>query len=257
MKYAEELKLGRFLAAATRREILKHYHRDLRVEYKADNSPVTIADKNAEELLRTYFEKETPDYGITGEEFGKKAGTSGREWVVDPIDGTKAFIHGVPLFGTLIALMDEGRPVLGLMDFPALDILVHAVKGESACVNDQACRVSTTETIEEAFLVDGSAKRVAAEGYGEAWNALIRKARLHRGWGDCYGYFLVATGKADVMFDPVVNAWDVAAVAIVLREAGGKFTDVKGGESVQGGSGLGSNGKLHGDVLASLNRSAA
>jgi len=172
--------------------------------------------------------------------------------VIDPIDGTKAFIHKTPLFGTLIALLEKGEPVLGIIDLPILGERVYATKGGGAFHNGKPCRVSSISTVEDALLLDGSITTMEKLGYGPAWANLRRKARLHRGWGDCYGHFMVATGAAEVMADPVVEIWDVAPMGVILPEAGGCFTSIKGQPGIRERSGLSTNGFLHDTVLKAL-----
>jgi histidinol-phosphatase len=251
--FAEELEFALSLADESRRILRGHFGSQMKVEWKGDSTPVTRADRETEEFLRERMSRVTPEYGVIGEEFGSEPGSSGRQWVVDPIDGTKAFIHGVPLFGTLIALLDNGKPVLGLIDLPALEERIWARIGGGCFRNGTPCRVSSVASVEEALLLDGSATTMERLGYGETWGALRRKARLHRGWGDCYGHFLVATGGAEVMADPVVEIWDIAPMAVLLPEAGGRFTSLSGSESILERSGLSSNGLLHDAVVRALN----
>ncbi len=250
--YREELEFALSLADESRGILRGHFGSQMKVEWKGDQTPVTLADRATEEAMRTRMTRETPAYGIIGEEFGNEPGTSGLEWVVDPIDGTKAFIHGVPLFGTLIALLDQGEPVLGIIDLPALGERVWATRGGGAFRNGAPCRVSTVSSLDEALLLDGSATTMERLGYGPAWAELRRQARLHRGWGDCYGHFLVATGAAEIMADPLVEIWDIAPMATILPEAGGRFTSFGGATSVRDRSGFSSNGLLHQTVLQAL-----
>jgi myo-inositol-1(or 4)-monophosphatase len=260
--YRGELEFALSLADDSRRILRGHFGSPLsgmRVEWKGDNTPVTLADRATEEALRGRMQRETPGYGILGEEFGHEPGSTGgatgREWVIDPLDGTKAFIHGVPLFGTLIALLEGGVPVLGLIDLPALGERVWATRGGGCFRNGSPCRVSEVSRLDEALLLDGSATTMERLGHGEAWGELRRKARLHRGWGDCYGHFLVATGAAEVMADPLVEIWDIAPMAVILPEAGGRFTSFQGREGRDGvldRSGLSTNGLLHEEVLREL-----
>jgi myo-inositol-1(or 4)-monophosphatase len=247
--YREELEFALSMAEDSRRILRSHFGSQMKVEWKGDDTPVTLADRATEEALRARMAATTPGYGVIGEEFGHAPGASGREWVVDPIDGTKAFIHGVPLFGTLIALLDEGAPVLGLIDLPALGETVWAVKGGGCFRNGTPCRVSTVAQVEEALLLDGSTTTMERLGHGPAWAGLRRRARLHRGWGDCYGHFLVATGAAEVMADPVVEVWDIAPMAVILPEAGGRFTSLLGRDGVTHRSGLSTNGLLHEEIV--------
>ncbi len=250
--YAEELQLALKIASEAGDEIMRHFGAGLAVETKADSSPVTLADRRAEELIRAGFARYTPDYGIIGEEFGTQIGSATREWVIDPIDGTKSFIAEVPLFGTLIALLEDGHPIVGLIALPALQQTLYATLGGGAFVNGRPCRVSRVSRIEDSLLLDGCITTVESQGYGEAWGSLRRRARVHRGWGDCYGHYLVATGRAEVMVDTVVSVWDVAPLGVILPEAGGRFTALDGSETVTGNSGVSSNGLLHAEVLATL-----
>lgn len=250
--YRAELEFALSLADESRRILRGHFRpggSGLAVDWKGDNTPVTLADRSVEETLRGRMLKETPGYGIWGEEFGRETGSTGREWVIDPLDGTKAFIHGVPLFGTLIALLDQGTPVLGLIDLPVLGERVWATRGGGAFRNGQPCRVSAVSRLEEALLLDGSITTMERLGHGPAWAGLRRRARLHRGWGDCYGHFLVAVGAAEVMADPIVEAWDIAPMAVILPEAGGRCTAFSGGDGIAERSGISSNGLLHDEVV--------
>ncbi len=242
--FKDELKLAVYMADRAKKLILKHFQGNFKVEWKRDNTPVTIADKTAEEFMRTCMLKETPDYGIIGEEFGKQSGKSGRQWVIDPIDGTKAFIHGVPLFGTLLALLEDGEPVLGLVDLPALGHRVLASKGGGAKVDGKKCMVSRVTNLSEALVLCGSENTMETQGYGKPWATIRQKAGLARGWGDCYGHFLVATGKAELMVDPVVEIWDIAPFGIIIPEAGGVFSSIQGKPGIHERSGISCNAAL-------------
>ncbi|HKP96669.1 MAG TPA: inositol monophosphatase family protein [Fibrobacteria bacterium] len=252
--YREETELALRMAGEARKIILSYFQTGLQVETKGDNSPVTIADRKSEEALRALMEKHTPGYGIIGEEFGTQAGKADREWVVDPIDGTKAFIHGVPLFGTLIALLESGKPVVGVIALPALGHVMHASLGAGCHLDGRPCRVSAMERLEDSLLLDGSASTMERLGHGPAWAALRARAKLHRGWGDCYGHFLVAAGRAEAMVDPIVSVWDVAPMAIILPEAGGRFTAFSGNESITENSGISTNGLIHGEILKGMGK---
>ena len=252
--YREETELALRMAEAAGKIILGYFQTSLQVETKQDNSPVTIADRKSEEALRELMEKHTPGYGIVGEEFGSQPGQSDREWVVDPIDGTKAFIHGVPLFGTLLALVEKGKPVVGLISLPALKHVLVASSGGGCALDGRPCRVSSVGSVEDALLLDGSVSTMERLGYGKSWAALRAKARLHRGWGDCYGHFLVATGRAEAMVDPIVSVWDVAPMSVIMAEAGGRFSAFSGRDSFTEGSGISSNGLVHAEILAGMKR---
>ncbi|MEO7424808.1 MAG: inositol monophosphatase family protein [Fibrobacteria bacterium] len=250
--YREETELALHMAAEAKKIILAYFQTGLQVESKSDNSPVTIADRKSEEAIRAIMDKHTPGYGIIGEEFGTRTGTSDREWVIDPIDGTKAFIHGVPLFGTLLALLEKGKPVVGVIALPALGHVLHASLGEGASLDGMPCRVSAVGSIEDALLLDGSIGTMERLGHGPAWAAMRARAKLHRGWGDCYGHFLVATGRAEAMVDPIVSIWDIAPMAIILPEAGGRFTSLAGSDSITENSGISSNGRVHEEIVRGM-----
>ena len=172
--------------------------------------------------------------------------------MIDPIDGTKAFIHGVPLFGTLLALCEDGQPVVGVVVLPALGNTLSAARGLGATLDGRPCRVSRVPRLEEAFLLDGSITTMERQGHAAAWLALRNRVKLHRGWGDCYGHFLVSTGRAEAMIDPSVSIWDIAPFAVILPEAGGRFSSLSGAASITEKSGVSSNGKIHGDILEAL-----
>jgi len=210
-------------------EILGHWKTSLSVEWKADATPVTIADKKAEELVRNFAQKETPEFGFIGEEFGGEKPEAEYQWVLDPIDGTKSFIYGVPLFGTLIAILRKGTPIAGLIQLPALNSKMWATEGGGAFADDgRAVRVSDTPQLKNSLVLSGTINTIESKGYGE-WFANLRKnAKLYRGWGDCFGYYQVACGKAEIMIDPVVSLWDIAPYPLIFAEAGGAFSTLKG-----------------------------
>jgi histidinol-phosphatase len=247
------------LAQASGRLILDYYRRGLdgagpAVLQKADLTPVTAADREAEALMRDMIARRYPQHRVVGEE-GGSSGPAGaaRQWVLDPIDGTKAFIHGVPLFGTLIALLDEGRPLLGVINLVATGELMIGAQGRPTTVNGRPVRVRETARLEEATLLFTEAARLHRLGHGAAFLELQRRVRLARGWGDCYGHFLVAAGRADIMLDPEMNLWDIAALKPCVEGAGGRLSELSGAEPPLGTSALSSNGLLHEAVLAVLN----
>ncbi len=229
---------------------------DLAVELKTDLSPVTVADRQAEQLLRKRINERFPADGILGEEFGEQAGSSGYRWILDPIDGTKSFIHGVPLYGTLVGVEFEGRGVLGVIEIPALDERVYAALGTGAWYERSSqprrpARCSRTSTLSKS-LVCTSECRFPTATRQQAFARLCEASRLNRTWGDCYGYLLVATGRAEVMVDPLMNVWDAAAIQPVIAEAGGTFTDWQGRETIYSGEGIATNGPLLDEVLSNL-----
>jgi histidinol phosphatase-like enzyme (inositol monophosphatase family) len=232
---------------------------DLVVDEKSDRSPVTEADRAAEALLRDRLLTAFPRDSFLGEETGSATGTSGFEWVVDPIDGTKSFIRGVPLYATLVGCRHEGRGVLGVIAIPALDELVYAAVGGGAwhvvgATAARPARVSSRRRLADGLLCTSDftsfARRADGRGRGaEARRRLEESCLLARTWGDGYGYLLVATGRAEVMIDPLMNAWDAAAVETVVTEAGGRFTDWEGRPRIDSGDGLASNGIVHDEAL--------
>ncbi len=222
---------------------------ELQIDTKADDTPVTEADRGAERLLREVLEAAFPDDGIVGEEEGPKGSTSGRTWIVDPIDGTKAFTHGVPLYSTLLAAADEHGPLLGVICLPALPEVVWAGRGLGCFLDGVPCRVSDHGAVEGAY-VTASALGNWPTGALDATHAAGAHVRT---WGDAYGYALVATGRVEAMVDHQAAVWDVAPMVTIIPEAGGRFTDLAGEVTATGGSGLATNGRLHDDVLALLN----
>lgn len=234
---------------------MRHFQdRDLNVERKADASPVTVADRNAEKHLRQEIARRYPRDGIVGEEFGIAEGSSGYRWILDPIDGTNSFIHGVPLFGTLIGMEFEGQTALGIIHFPALNEMVFAAAGHGAwharSGGDVArCYVATRKTLAESLCCTSGIQYFIKRGAVGIIDELTRRCRLSRTWGDCYGYMLIATGRADIMIDPVMNLWDCAALKPVIEEAGGAFTDWRGVPRIDGGEALATNQELLPQVL--------
>jgi histidinol-phosphatase len=228
---------------------------DLAVELKSDASPVTIADRQAEELLRRRIAEKFPDDAILGEEFGEQLGTSGYRWILDPIDGTKSFVHGVPLYGTLVAVEHGERSVIGVIYMPALDEGVHAAVGLGAWhvrsnATPQPARVSNVATLRESLLLSSEIR--FPEPRQQALLDLVQSTRINRTWGDCYGYLLVATGRAEVMLDPIMALWDVACLQPILEEAGGTLTDWQGNSTIYSAEAIATNGKVLKEVLKTV-----
>lgn len=234
-------------------EIIKGYFRtSIKVSSKPDSSPVTIADKKAEELMREEIMKEFPDHGIIGEEFGKHNPNSDYQWVLDPIDGTKSFICGAVTFGTLIALTHKGQPVLGVINQPVLNEFL--VGDNNTCeLNGQKVSVRNIKKLSDTVLLTTDHLNIGKYYSQEKFNELIKKVKIYRNWGDCYGYYLVATGYADVMIDPIMNIWDSMALIPVINGAGGTITDYKGGDPVKGNSIIASSPAIHDEIIKSLN----
>ena len=224
--------------------ILQHYRsQTLGVESKADDSPVTVADRGAERLIRDRLNELFPDDGILGEEFGDIEGKNGYRWILDPIDGTKPFIYGVPLFGTLIGVEFEGRMVAGVCRLPAMNEVIYASEGSGAWwkigdADPVEARASSESSLSNARLMFTEPTHDIRCGRGDVLPGLLRKVRIARGWGDCFGHMMVATGRADVAVDPEMSPWDIAALIPILRESGGSCTDWNGEESVTTGDGV-------------------
>lgn len=239
---------------------LRYFRRDdLAVEWKRDASPVTIADREAEQALRRHIHAAFPGDGILGEELGEHPGSSGYRWILDPIDGTQSFIHGVPLYGTLIGLEHEMRSVLGVINLPALKECVWAAVGMGATYlregrEPRKVHVSTCERLADGLLLTSDFAGYHKTGREHALSELTRTARRARTWGDCYGYLLVATGRAEAMIDPIMNVWDTAALQPILEEAGGTFTDWQGRPTIHGGEAVATNGHVREEVLAVTRR---
>jgi histidinol phosphatase-like enzyme (inositol monophosphatase family) len=221
---------------------------DFAVEVVAVAGELTPADRAAERLVRERIAARFPDDGVLGEEEPELPGRSGRRWIVDPIDGTKAFTRGVPLYSTLLALHDHDGPALGVIGLPALGQAVYAGRGLGCWSGGRPARVSETSTLDGAYLT--------TSGYSH-WSDDALLAVKHAGcelrtWGDGYGYALVATGRVDAMVDPAVDLYDVAAMPVILAEAGGRFTSLDGRDDAGGGSGVATNGRVHDELLGLL-----
>jgi histidinol phosphatase-like enzyme (inositol monophosphatase family) len=231
---------------------LRYFRGALAVETKSDGSPVTIADREAEDRTRAWIERRFPDDGILGEEHGAVRPGARRRWFIDPIDGTKSFVRGVPLWGSLIAVADGDEVLAGAMYCPAVKEIVAAARGCGAWWNGARCAVSTTDRLSDATVLTTDSRFPASDNRRAAWGALAAEAAVSRTWGDCYGYLLVATGRAEAMVDDEVSPWDAAALQPIIAEAGGVFTDWNGASTAFGGDAIASNGLLAERVRAVL-----
>ena len=232
--------------------IRKHFRSPgLRVEVKADQTPVTDADRGAEELLRKRILARFPDHGILAEELGSERLDAEYVWVLDPIDGTKSFVSGVPLFGTLIGVLHRGQPIVGAIHQPIQRQLCLG-DNRTTTLNGAPARVRPTTHLADAVLLTSDVTSAAQYQDGAAWDRLVAQARWVRTWGDCYGYLLVATGQADVMADPIMNPWDLLPLIPVIRGAGGTITDWQGNDAVRGTSSIAANPTLHAQVIERL-----
>ncbi|MEX2174283.1 MAG: histidinol-phosphatase [Pirellulaceae bacterium] len=252
----DRLQIAWEAAVEAGRLTLEYFQRDnYTVERKDDRSPVTVADRSAEQLLRERIAAAFPSDGILGEELGRTNGSSDYNWILDPIDGTKSFISGVPLYGTLVAVEHQGRAIVGAVYLPGLDEGVYASAGEGAWhvrgeSVPQRASVSKKPRLADGLLVTSQVDTFAKRGARGAYDRLEQAASIARTWGDCYGYLLVATGRAEVMVDPLLNVWDAAAVQPIIEEAGGTFTDWQGSATIHAGEAIATNGRVLEEVLA-------
>lgn len=226
------------------RVTLAHFQTGIAPESKADGTPVTVADREAERLVRDLIERRFAADSILGEELGETRPGAARRWIVDPIDGTKSFVQGVPLFGVLLALEEDGDAVLGVLHFPALGETVYAARGEGCWWDGRRARVSDVSVLDDAVVITTDAEHIGHSGYAAGWDRLRAEARFSRTWGDAYGHALVATGRAEAMLDPELAPWDAAPLAPIIEEAGGAFTDGAGRRTHTGRSGIATNAAL-------------
>ncbi|MCA9038965.1 MAG: inositol monophosphatase family protein [Planctomycetaceae bacterium] len=249
------LQLALTLAEEAQELILKHYqHKSLEVELKGDSSPVTVADRGAEELIRKRLAEVYPEDGVHGEEFDDKESQNGYKWILDPIDGTKSFVHGIPLFGTLIGIEKEGEMVAGLCRFPGLDEVIYAHNGGGAwwkkgSQEPERCQVSSVSNMSESLVCITDIMLWEKEGIRDLLSEVGGKARLLRNWGDCYGHAMVATGRAEMILEPEMNPWDAAPFAPILKEAGGFYLNWQGEETIYGRNGLSVNAALKEEIV--------
>ncbi len=232
---------------------LGYFQSGVEVERKQDHTPVTIADKSAEKFLVDSLSRIFPDHGLIGEEFGAQRTHERYCWVIDPIDGTKSFIHGVPIYGCLLALIDRSAPpdqstLVGVAHFPALNETVYAARGGGCYWNGRRAKVSEVDSLNGATLLCSELTHYDQHEY--AFEALVARTGIQRTWGDSYGYALVATGRAEIMLDPKMHLWDCAPFGVILPEAGGTFTDWAGINTIDAGESIATNGILYDPVFA-------
>jgi myo-inositol-1(or 4)-monophosphatase len=237
-------------AHAAGRLTLGYFQSGLRPEFKDDDTPVTRADREAETMIRERIEKRYPRHAILGEEHGAKDGDASEfRWIIDPIDGTKAFIRGVPLYAVLIGLEIDTRCEVGAVYFPALDDMIYAASGHGCYWNGRRAQVAQTSHLDRSFISFTGADSFEPAGRFQAWQQLVRQSYYSVGWSDAYGHALVATGRLEVMLDPVLNPYDCAPFPPILREAGGYFGDWSGIETIYAGEGLSTTRSLLPQVL--------
>jgi histidinol-phosphatase len=257
-QFSDRLEVARRIAREAGDITLRYFgQNNFQVEWKVDASPVTVADREAEKHLRTRIAAAFPQDAILGEELGEQEGTSGYRWILDPIDGTKSFIYGVPLYGTLIGIEFEGRSVVGVIHIPGLDEMVYAASGGGAwyCRGSAApvrAQVSKTKTLAEGLFLTSDVKGFGERGSAAVYERLQAASRFCRTWGDCYGYLLIATGRGELMVDPRMHVWDCAALQPVMEEAGGTFTDWSGNPTIFGAEGVATNGQVLDEALGLL-----
>ncbi len=232
--------------------IRNYWRKGVSIESKLDETPVTYADKKAEELMREMIMKNYPEHGIIGEEFGEYNLGAEYKWILDPIDGTKSFICGTVTFGTLISLTKNGLPILGVINQPILNEFLIG-DNQTAQLNDVNVHVRECEDISEAILLTTDQLNIEKYQKIKNFDTLVHKAKMYRQWGDCYGYYLVATGYADIMIDPIMSVWDSSALIPVIKGAGGTITDYQGNEASVSNSIVATGGVIHNEVIRMLN----
>lgn len=232
---------------------LGYFGTGVRPDFKADDTPVTVADRLAEEFIRQRIEARFPRHAIVGEEFGAKAAAgAAHRWFIDPIDGTKSFIRGVPLYAVLIGLEIEGEVAVGAAYYPGTDELLCAATGEGAWWNGRPAHVSSVSDLGRAYVSCTDVGAFARYGKQAAWERLAAAAYCRVGWTDAYGYLLVATGRLEVMVDPIMEPYDCGPFVPILQEAGGYFGDWRGNRTIFGREGLATNAALYDDVCRLL-----
>ena len=234
---------------ASDREIIQWFRKDLKVDEKADLSPVTVADRNAEEILRKKISKAFPGHGIIGEEFGEENSSAEWVWTIDPIDGTRSFIRGIPLFSSLIALLHHGEPVMGVISFPALGQTAWAVQGKGAFCGKKRLRVSSRSKLEDAVVATADLYCFRKKKCMRLFERLSARAEMIRTYPDAFGHFMAISGSVDVMVDPLAYVWDYAPCKILAKESGGSFANFSGNKnSIREETAVVGNPKLVGQV---------
>ena len=252
-KHAEYLEFAKLLAVKSGALISTYFgSHDVEAEIKSDQTPVTVADREAEQLIRKMILNRFPTHGIVGEEYGAENEGADYVWVIDPIDGTKTFMTGVPLFGTIVCLKYKGEPIVGMVHQPILNQILLG-DGEQCWLNDKIVSVRKTAKIEEAVLLTSDPINPSRYKGDAKWNKLVQQVKLYRTWGDCYGYLLLATGWADIMVDPIVSPWDFQGIIPIIRGANGTITNWEGEDPLNGNSVIASNKILHRKVIDILN----
>jgi histidinol-phosphatase len=232
---------------------LKHFDQDVAVEWKADNSPVTLADRGSEELLRKALLERFPGDGFLGEEFGATAGTSGYRWIIDPIDGTRSFVRGIPIWACMIGLEYKGELIAGVVYLPAMKQVYRALRGDGAFRDERRLRVSDVAAIDRAHVYYSSISWFSKAGHDRQFLELVNLTERQRGFGDFYGFMMVAQGSGEIMVEHGVHPWDLAAIVPIVEEAGGKLTAWDGKLDIDRPDVLATNGVLHEKALRVIN----
>lgn len=233
-------------------KIMHYFHNLPKIETKIDNTPVTKADQEAEEIIISFIKKAFPSHGFLGEEFGIDNDKAEFVWVIDPIDGTKNFIHGLNFFGTVVGLKHRGEIVLGISNMPAIGELLYASSEEKTMLNNKVVQVSQISRLEDSFI-NFNPSGFDSPKLVNIVKAVDKKVLNMRGFGDSFGYHLVATGRADIFFEIGPKAWDISAFQIIIKQAGGQYSDFDGDKFALGGTALATNGLLHEEMLQIIN----
>jgi histidinol-phosphatase len=234
------------------RVALGYFDQGLDVEWKADHSPVTLADREAERLLRSTLLGRFPQDGFLGEESGEQHGSTGFRWIIDPIDGTRSFVRNIPIWATLVGLEYGGEPIAGVAVLPVMNQVFRALRGDGAFRDDRRIHVSTVAEISHSMMFYSSVSWFQKAGRGDEFLDLAQRTQRQRGFGDFYGHVLVAQGSGEFMVEHGVHVWDVAALMPIVEEAGGRFTDWSGKRTIHSPDVLASNGRLHDEALRRL-----
>ena len=241
------------LAEVSSNIIKQYFRKKITIESKDDSSPVTVADKKAEETMRELILKHYPDHGIIGEEFGMLNEQAEHIWILDPIDGTKSFICGAYSFGTLIALLRNGKPIIGVYNHPILNDFLLGDNIETT-INGEKTFVRNCNELSEAVLLTTDHLNIEKYQDINRFISLIKKVKLYRNWGDCYGYYLLATGYTDIMIDPIMSPWDLLPLIPIIKGARGTISDYNGKDPIKGNSIVAASPKIHSEVISILNK---
>ncbi|MBI2543481.1 MAG: inositol-phosphate phosphatase [Candidatus Aenigmarchaeota archaeon] len=244
----KELEVAIKAAKESGKILSKYFRTNLKVDRKSDKSPVTIADKESENEIVSIIKESFPEHNFLGEEFSYEKTKSEFTWIIDPLDGTKCFVHGLPFFGNCIGLEKNGKIVAGVINMPEMGTLAFAEKSGGTFVNGKKVKVSDVGTLEDAYVVFGDVDELFRNNYGNRFLQLLGKCQGHRGYADTLGYILLAQGYVDILIDGP-KPWDVAAAKIIVEEAGGKFTDFEGKSTIYSDHTIATNGKIHKNVV--------